>query len=57
MVEFNVIASGTFKQPGFEVTDTIPRWVKLHLLRESDGRWTVAEYEHDNPQRMILNRP
>jgi len=57
MVEFNVIASGTFKQPGFEVTDTVPRWVKLHLLREPDGRWTVAEYEHDNPQRMILNRP
>ena len=57
MVEFNVIASGTFKHEGFEVTDTVPRWVKLHLLRESDGRWTVAEYEHDNPQRMIMNSP
>jgi hypothetical protein len=57
LVELNLIASGTFKHEGFEVSDTIPRWVKLHLLRENDGRWTVAEYEHDSPQRMLMSRP
>jgi hypothetical protein len=38
-----------------ELTDTVPRWVKLQMLREKDGRWAVAEYEHDDPQRMIMN--
>jgi hypothetical protein len=57
MAEFNVIATGTFRQSGIEVTDTVPRWVRLHMLRETDGRWTVVDYEHDSPQRMILNQP
>jgi uncharacterized transporter YbjL len=57
IAEFNVIASGTFRQAGFELTDTIPRWIKLHLLREKEGRWTVVEYEHDSPQRMIMAQP
>ena len=35
----------------------IPRWVKLHLVREKDGRWTVQEYEHDTPQRGFMNQP
>ena len=56
-VEFNVIASGTFRHGGFEVTDTVPRWVRLHLVQEQDGRWAVRDYEHDAPQRMILNQP
>jgi hypothetical protein len=56
LVEFNVIASGTFKQSGMELTDTVPRWVKLQMLREKDGRWTVANYEHDSPQRMIMQK-
>jgi len=56
LVEFNVIASGTFKQSGMELTDTVPRWVKLQMLRDKDGRWTIANYEHDDPQRMIMNR-
>jgi len=57
IVEFNVIAAGTFKPPGFpgEVTDTIPRWVRLQLLREKDGRWAIEGYDHDSPQRMIMN--
>jgi hypothetical protein len=55
-VEFNVIATGTFRQAGFEVTDTVPRWVRLTMVREADGRWTVSDYEHDSPERMILNR-
>jgi hypothetical protein len=27
------------------------------MLRESDGRWAVAQYEHDSPERMIMNSP
>jgi low affinity Fe/Cu permease len=57
IAEFNIIASGTFRPPGFEVTDTIPRWIQLHLLRENDGRWTVVEYDHDSPERMMFDRP
>jgi hypothetical protein len=36
--------------------DHIAQWVKLHMLREKDGRWTVADFEHDSPERMIVNR-
>jgi hypothetical protein len=54
MVELNIIVSGTFKYAGFEGTGTYPRLVKLHMLREKDGRWTVVDYEHDDPQRMIM---
>jgi hypothetical protein len=57
IAEFNVIATATLRQPGFEVTDTVPQWVRLHMLREKVGRWTVAEYEHDAPQRMIMKQP
>lgn len=57
MVEFNVLATGSFKHEGMEVTDTVPRWVRLHFVREKDGRWAVQSYEHDSPQRMLLDRP
>jgi hypothetical protein len=57
IVEFNVLAAGTFRYEGLEVTDTVPRWVQLHMLREADGRWTVVSYEHDSPQRMLMNSP
>jgi low affinity Fe/Cu permease len=60
IAEFNIIASGTFRPTalgGSEITDTIPRWIQLHLLREKDGRWTVAEYDHDSPERMMFDRP
>jgi len=57
MVELNLIVSGTFQHSGFEAEGTFPRWVKLHMLREKDGRWTVADYEHDDPQRMIMKQP
>jgi hypothetical protein len=58
IVEFNVIASGSFKEAGIELTDTaIPRWVKLHMGREKDGRWTVKQYEHAAPQQMLFERP
>jgi hypothetical protein len=57
IIEFNVIASGSFKAEGFDVTDTVPRWVRLHMVREKDGAWSVQNYEHDSPQRMIVNQP
>jgi hypothetical protein len=57
VVEFNIIAAGTFKVSGLgELSETVPRWVKLQMLREKDGRWTVADYEHDSPERMIMER-
>jgi hypothetical protein len=58
IVEFNIIAGGNFTYEGISFSDTnIPRWVKLHLVREKDGRWTVQEYEHAEPQRGLLNQP
>jgi hypothetical protein len=56
VVECNVVGGGTFHEQGLEM-DHVARWVKLHLLREKDGRWTVADYEHDDPQRMIMQTP
>jgi hypothetical protein len=57
IAEFNIVASGTFSVPGIEATGSYPRWVKLHLLRENDGRWTVVDYEHDEPTRMMKESP
>lgn len=56
-VEFNVVASGSFREDGFEIHDAqVPRWVRLYLVREEDGRWTVEDYEHAPPQQMLLER-
>jgi low affinity Fe/Cu permease len=57
VVEFNIVVSGTFQYEGLTADGTYPRWVKLHLLRDNENRWKVADYEHDDPQRMIMNRP
>jgi hypothetical protein len=58
IVEFNVIASGSFKQDGMEVSDAkVPRWIRLHMVREKDGRWTVQDYDHAPPQQMLLRQP
>ena len=55
IVEFNIVAGGNFTYEGISFSDSnIPRWVKLHLVREKDGRWTVQEYIHDDPQRGFL---
>jgi hypothetical protein len=56
IVQFNVIGSGAFRDGSIEM-DHVAQWVQLHLLREKDGRWTVADYEHDAPQRMIMKGP
>jgi hypothetical protein len=56
-VEFNVVASGSFREDGFELHDAqVPRWVCLYLVREEDGRWTVEDYEHAPPQQMLMER-
>ena len=57
LAEFTIVASGTFKVVGTEVTSTVPRWVQLQLLREKDGSWTVSGYEHAEPQQMMFDRP
>jgi len=54
IVEFNVIGSGS-ERGGVEL-DHVAQWIRLQMLREKDGRWTVANFEHDSPERMILNR-
>jgi len=54
MVEFNVIGSGS-ERGGFEM-EHIAQWVRLHMLREKDGRWNIADFEHDSPERMIVDR-
>ncbi len=57
IVEFNVLASGTFRQGSLEVSDTVPRWVRLQMVREEDGRWRVQDYEHGPPQTFMFGQP
>jgi hypothetical protein len=58
IVEFNVMASGSFSQGGMSVSDTkVPRWVRLHMVQENDGRWTVQDYQHAPPQQFMSNQP
>ncbi len=56
-VEFNVIASGTFRAPGVEVSQKVPRWIQLHMVREDDGKWRVQDYQHKPPVAMFLGQP
>jgi hypothetical protein len=56
-VEFNVVASGSFRDDGIELHDSqVPRWVCLYLVQEEDGRWKVENYDHAPPQQMLLER-
>jgi hypothetical protein len=58
IVEFNVIASGTFSHGGFEVSDqNVYRWVQLQMVHEKDGQWRVQKYEHDDALRAFQSRP
>jgi hypothetical protein len=54
VAEFNVVATGSFKAEGMEVSNTIPRWVRLNMVREKDGTWAVQNYEHDDPTRFMM---
>jgi hypothetical protein len=57
VVEFNVVATGTFRQGSIEITDTVPRWVKLQFVREEDGQWRVQNYDHAPPQQFLFGQP
>ena len=57
IVEFNVIGSGSSEKESIGTVEHFPRWVRLQMIREKDGRWTVSKLEHDSPERMILNDP
>jgi hypothetical protein len=57
IVEFNVYVDGKFGQGGFEVNGPAVRWIKLHLIREADGKWRVENYEHAPPQQFMLGEP
>jgi hypothetical protein len=57
IVEFNVIATGSFSEGGVELTgQQVLRWVRLHMVREKDSQWRVQDYEHDDPQRFMQRR-
>ena len=48
---------GTFSQGGFELSEPhVPRWVRLHMVREKDGRWKVQDYEHAPPQQFMYSQ-
>ena len=54
IVEFNVRASGSFSEGSMSLSEMhVPRWVRLHMVQEKDGRWTVQDYQHDDPQRFM----
>jgi hypothetical protein len=57
VVEFNVVASGTFRQGSLEVSDTVPRWIQLQMVREDDGKWRVQSYRHESPQLFLFGQP
>jgi hypothetical protein len=56
-VEFNVVFSGNFRYEGFQGDYNGARWIKLEFVQDKDGRWKVENYEHDDPQRMIMKKP
>jgi hypothetical protein len=57
IVEFNVVAAGSFQQLGIEASGTYPRWVRLQMVREQDGQWRVQDYRHEAPQQFLMGDP
>jgi hypothetical protein len=57
IVKFNIVASGTFRQGSLEWSDTVPRWIQLHLVKEEDGRWRVQDYDHKPAQQFMFGQP
>jgi hypothetical protein len=54
LVEFNVVASGSFRQGGVELSDQgIPRRILLQMVREKDGQWKVQRYAHGSPLESL----
>jgi hypothetical protein len=55
IVEFNVIGSGSSEKDSIGELEHVPRWVQLQMIREKNGRWTVAEYRHESPEQMLFD--
>lgn len=53
--EFNVIVGGSFRQGGDVYDTTVPRWVRLQLALDPDGKWRIRGYEHAPPQEAYLD--
>ena len=58
VVEFNVVGSGSFKVGGDMVSETtVPRWIKLQMVKDGDGEWRVRDYDHAAPNQMLYQDP
>jgi hypothetical protein len=57
VIEFNVVADGTFRQGSDSFSGTVPRWVQLTLVKEADGQWRITGYQHAEPQQMLRRTP
>lgn len=58
VVEFNVVGSGSFKVGGDMVPETtVPRWIKLQMVKDTDGQWRVRDYDHAAPNQMMYQDP
>lgn len=53
VVEFNIIAKGTFKTQADVFPGTVPRFVRLTMEQTADGKWLVRDYYHDSPDAAI----
>ena len=53
VVEFNILAKGTFKSVGDVFPGTVPRFVRLTFEQDQTGKWMVKDYYHDSPEAAI----
>jgi hypothetical protein len=56
VVEFNIIAKGTYKQFAEASGQSVPRFIRLNLEQDTDGKWKVVDYYHDAPQAAIMEK-
>lgn len=57
-VDFNIVATGTFRQGADSISDTsVPRMIKLDMIKEDDGEWRVDNYSHAPPQEFLFKVP
>lgn len=57
VVEFTVIAKGTFKSNADVFPGTVPRFVRLTMEQDAGGKWLVKDYFHDSPEAAIRQEP
>jgi hypothetical protein len=57
VVGFNVIVQGNFKHGADYFSGmTIARYVTLYLEQDTDGKWKVVDYTHEEPQAAIMEQ-